>query len=608
MKKILTFAVALLASFSLWAAYPTATTTYALEDLTFTEATLTYEITGLSGDAQKLNKVLYIEVEVPCGLAQGNLYLRGTSSNTGRFATIWGNNGTERDESRKVAMKNGNSDSIPFTADDIAEVNGKYYIRFSSADNAGGYFDYKISGFSYVLAEECSSKTVVSTVESLTAVAINDYPIAAADFTTLATEHTLILEDSVYVTAPVVKFTKHTVITYDDESTKEKDEVIEKTSQQAQASMWGAMVDIAGVAYSVYTVKAASYTVTYKAGNQVLGTEVVAANGNPKEYAQYESLPLSTFEGWYKDAELTQAVASMAAEVISADVTYYAKLSKAYASSLNIEQLVLDEGKGAKIDSILIARGYAFENINELDSLNDEKPARNEPYLGLKLKTAGAFVACNIKAGDSIVVKFGNVGDDLKIGVNGDYRTLAKAEAVLLGYKATADSYMEIITTTKSTVVLKQIMINEDIAPVVLPGEGGGEETKDTDATIKSLTINGVAVEAVEGVYAYEVPADANLAQVEVVYELNSAKATADPASGFKVDVPAAGEAANTQLITVTAESGDKKEYTVSVTRASSEAIDNTDATIKAVKVIHNGQLVIIRDSKEFNVLGAQTK
>ena len=608
MKKILTFAVALLASFSLWAAYPTATTTYALQDLTFTEATLTYEITGLSGDAQKLNKVLYIEVEVPCGLAQGNLYLRGTSSNTGRFATIWGNNGTERDESRKVAMKNGNSDSIPFTADDIAEVNGKYYIRFSSADNAGGYFDYKISGFSYVLAEECSSKTIVSTVETLINAKVNGEALDPNFLSELIDTKSVEVLNA-YTTAPTVTFTKHVVITYDDESTKQSDVDVEVVAEALGSNQWTANITLNDAdTYSITMQRAASYTVTYKAGNQVLGTEVVAANGNPKEYVQYESLPLSTFEGWYKDAELTQAVASMAAEVISADVTYYAKLSKAYASSLNIEQLVLDEGKGAKIDSILIARGYAFENINELDSLNDEKTARNEPYLGLKLKTAGAFVACNIKAGDSIVVKFGNVGDDLKIGVNGDYQTLPKAEAVLLGYKATADSYMEIITTTKSTVVLKQIMINEDIAPVVLPGEGGGEETKDTDATIKSLSINGVAVEAVEGVYAYEVPADENLAQVEVVYELNSAKATADPASGFKVDVPAAGEAANTQLITVTAESGDKKEYTVSVTRASSEAIDNTDATTKTVKVIRNGQLVIIRGSKEFNVLGAQTK
>lgn len=142
MKKFFTLAAAVLASFSLWAAYPTATTTYALEDLTFTEETLTYEKTGLSGDAQKLNKVLYVQVEVPCASANGNLYLRGTASNTGRFATIWGSNGTERDEARKVAMKNGNSDAIAFTAADILEDGGKYYIRFSSADNNGSYFDY----------------------------------------------------------------------------------------------------------------------------------------------------------------------------------------------------------------------------------------------------------------------------------------------------------------------------------------------------------------------------------------------------------------------------------------------------------------------------------
>ena len=37
-------------------------------------------------------------------------------------------------------------------------------------------------------------------------------------------------------------------------------------------------------------------------------------------------------------------------------------------------------------------------------------------------------------------------------------------------------------------------------------------------------------------------------------------------------------------------------------------AIDNTDASVKAVKVIRNGQLIILRDGKEFNILGAAVK
>lgn len=40
--------------------------------------------------------------------------------------------------------------------------------------------------------------------------------------------------------------------------------------------------------------------------------------------------------------------------------------------------------------------------------------------------------------------------------------------------------------------------------------------------------------------------------------------------------------------------------------QAPTEGIDNTDAAMKAVKVVRNGQVVIIREGKTFNVLGAE--
>ena len=99
---------------------------------------------------------------------------------------------------------------------------------------------------------------------------------------------------------------------------------------------------------------------------------------------------------------------------------------------------------------------------------------------------------------------------------------------------------------------------------------------------IKSLTINGEAVEAVEGVYSYTVGASVNLAAAQVVYTLAHPKATATPASGFTVDVPNAGDPANTQVITVTAQNGDQATYTVSVTKS---AELSKDASLKALSV-----------------------
>lgn len=156
----------------------------------------------------------------------------------------------------------------------------------------------------------------------------------------------------------------------------------------------------------------------------------------------------------------------------SVTVNYSANLNKEFMTSINIEQLVLDNGKKFDIEAALNAAHIEFADINELDSLNDGKDARNEPYLGLKLKKQGAKVAGWLKAGSSIAVKFGNVGCDLKIGVNGEYQTLLKADAHQKELHRTAgdvDEYLEIIATNEKTVVLKQIMIDEEIAKVELP-------------------------------------------------------------------------------------------------------------------------------------------
>ena len=112
--------------------------------------------------------------------------------------------------------------------------------------------------------------------------------------------------------------------------------------------------------------------------------------------------------------ELTQTV----------KVGYSAIQAKQYISSINIEQLVLDNGKSYNINAALTAAHIDFANINDLDSLNDDKTKRNEPYLGLKIKAADAYVAGWLKANDTLSVKFGNVGDAIKVvGIQDDDET-----------------------------------------------------------------------------------------------------------------------------------------------------------------------------------------
>ena len=577
MKKLFTLAAAALMSIGMWAAYPTATTTYALEDLTVTEATLTYEKTGLSGDAQKLNKVLYIDVEVPCASANGNLYLRGTSSNTGRFATIWGSNGTERDEARKVAMKNGNSDAIAFTEADILEDGGKYYIRFSSADNNGSYFDYKISGFSYVLNEACVTKEVDHVDVTLGGVAVNGKALGELDMATLYGALTLNLAAE-YVEAPTVTFTVQTDTYYVGEETPStKSEGIDVVAELA-AGMWQAQYTVGEQTYTITAVKPATATVTYMDGETVLGTEIVKVGESATKHGEYEVKPLATFEGWYKDAELTQKVESMAAEVISADVTFYAKFSKAYAQSIDFEGMVINNGKSYDVKSALTAKFYDYKTIDALDSLNNSKgAARNEPYLGLKIKKNGGYLACNVLPGTTIRIKFGYVAETVLAIAGNDTMRLVPTNNKIADqvFPIMVETLVKLQTTSDKTVVIKQIMVDEPLVTWMYP-------------ISYAETENG----KVEG--------------WTIAFPDETVTLTVTPNEGYKAASVTAGNEVVVPVEDVYSFVMPGQEVTVSATFASDgTAIDNTEANVKAVKVVRNGQLFIEKNGVLFNAQGA---
>ena len=581
MKKIFTIAAALMASFSLWAAYPTNTTTYALEDLTVDEATLTYSITGLSGDAQKLNKVLYVQVEVPCASANGNLYLRGTASNTGRFATIWGSNGTARDEARKVAMKNGNSDAIAFTEADILEDGGKYYIRFSSADNSGSYFDYKISGFSYVLNEACVTKEIDHVDATLGGVAVNGEALSDTQMATLYGALTLNLAAE-YAEAPTVTFTVQTDTYYVGEETPStKSENIDVVAALNPDGKWQAQQTVGEQTYTITAVKPATVTITYMDGATVLGEEIVKVGESATKHGEYEVKPLAEFQGWYTDAELTSEADLTAA--VNADLTLYGKFVKAYAQSIDFEGMVINNGKGYAVKSALTAKSYDYKTIDALDSLNNSKgAARNEAYLGLKIKKQGGYLACNVLPGTTLRIKFGYVGDPVLAIAGNDTMRLVPTDNKLaeLTVPFMIEKLVKLQTTSDKTVVIKQIMIDEPIVTWMYPitytaGENGtiegwtiafpDEEVKVTSTPAEgyktvSLTYNGIALhdEAV-GYVTFIMPAEA----VQVAAE-------------FATDFPT--------------------------------GINNTEEALKAVKSFENGQLMIEKNGVKYNAQGAIVK
>lgn len=169
--------------------------------------------------------------------------------------------------------------------------------------------------------------------------------------------------------------------------------------------------------------------------------------------------------------ELTQSVT----------VNYSAVLAKQYLNaSLNIEQLVLDNGIHYSITDAFAAANIEYENIDALDSLNDDpsKTARNYAFLGLKMKkNVDSKMALWLAQGSTLKVRFGNVPADVTVTINGAASTIAKAnianidvtDANVYSYIATEDAYIAFTCNTNKALVIKQIMLDEEIQAVTLP-------------------------------------------------------------------------------------------------------------------------------------------
>ena len=461
-----------------------------------------------------------------------------------------------------------------FKAVMLARQIKKAIINGQQQSNLGDNQTVNILGIRVWLRE---TKTVVSTVETLTAVKVNGTAISATDLNELVQDRYVQLDEQ-YLTAPVVAFTKHTVITYDDQTTKESDTDIEVTAELVEVNnVWEASAVIANTEYRVIMQKAASYTVTYKLADEtVLGIEVVAAGGHPAEYAQYEVMPLATFNGWYDSDYLEMVDLSM--EVINSDTYYYADFDKAYAQSIDFEQMVLIQGVKYDVKSALTAKFYDYKTIDALDSLNNSKGAgRNEPYLGLKIKKNGGYLACNVLPGTTIRIKFGYVGGDVLAIAGTDTMTLTPTNNKIaeLEFPMMVEKLVKLQTTSDKTVVIKQIMVDEPLVTWMYP-------------ISYAETENG----KVEG-WAIAFPDE-------------TVTLTVTPNEGYKVASVTAGNEVVVPVEDVYSFVMPGQEVTVSATFASDgTAIDNTEANVKAVKVVRNGQLFIEKNGVLFNAQGA---
>ena len=589
MKKLFTLAAAVLASFSLWAATesnPTADVA-SNDEVSGTSYTIdgTY-VAGLGGT--KAGDMATKGIKFRLNKTAGGL------SNAVEFKVKEGYVITKidfcghvNDNSKTSTIKQVLVDGVDINAAPVDLPAKTSSASFSYTINATESFIMVFEGsgtqanIEYTITyEEAVQKEVDHVDVTLGGVAVNGEALSDTQMATLYGAQSLDLANE-YAEAPTVTFTVQTDTYYVGEETPStKSEGIDVVAEFA-AGKWQAQYTVGEKTYTITAAKPATATVTYMDGETVLGTEIVKVGESATKHGEYEVKPLAEFQGWYTDAELTSE-ADLSATV-GADMVLYGKFVKAYAQSLNIEQLVVTNGKSYGIKDALTAAGYEYSNLDALDSLNNEKgAARNEPYLGLKIKTQGGFIACNVATGSTIRVKFGYVENDVLAIAGNDTLTLTPANKTLdvLEFTAAADTYVKIQTTSGKTVVIKQIMVNEAIADVMYKityaaAENGevsgwtvaypGEEVIVTPTPAEgyktvSLTYNGIALHDEEvGYVTFTMPAEA----VQVVAQ-------------FATEFPT--------------------------------AVENTEAEVKAVKVVENGQMFILKGGVKYNAQGAIVK
>ena len=163
------------------------------------------------------------------------------------------------------------------------------------------------------------------------------------------------------------------------------------------------------------------------AGCELNETFAAATTAYTIDLPFYASMPAASAVSATKaDANASDPVVSIEGNVISivvtpesgaADkktytITVNIAAAPAASSSINIEQGVLDHGKGWGYAAALSDAHIAIVDADALDSINESKDYRNEPFLGLKFKKATSQFTIVVPASTELKVKFGSINSD----------------------------------------------------------------------------------------------------------------------------------------------------------------------------------------------------
>ena len=213
--------------------------------------------------------------------------------------------------------------------------------------------------------------------------------------------------------------------------------------------------------YAIWQDKVVKYTVKYFDGATELGSEQVNANGQPANYATYQTKALASFVGWYSDPELnTPAVPASA--TITAATNFYGKWNKTYAQTIDLAA----EAAGDKT-----AIGTFFSNHGYAATVGGSGgyDTNASGYLGYKFKNNGDEIQFNLQNGKIADLYFMYIETNFKVYVDGvetytvTNKTTSSTPLVRYIYANGADKFIRIVNNSANskTSVINKIAIHD---------------------------------------------------------------------------------------------------------------------------------------------------
>ena len=422
-------------------------------------------------------------------------------------------------------------------------------------------------GFAAIKVIRPAQKEILSTDITLSAVAVNTEPISTENLAILKADPYKLDLTSEFVEAPTVSFTKQTLITYVDATTKTKTENIEVVATKGDGK-WQAQAEINGVTYTVTAKVPAAYTVIYKDGGTELASESVKVGEHPTAEG-VESKPLYTLS-WKLDEEVVELsnVTGNADQKIILTAVWTPK----YATSLDFAAITT---AGTTEDNPIVdflASGNMI--ASNLGSSEWETSTSKSGYVGYKLKNSGATITFLAQEDKRVTITFGSIAADVTLK-KGDETVTISAQSgdgaeTVYNLDVTTDMVVAITTSSGSTVTLKSITIGE------IP-------TISDDATLKDLKVNGTTIAGFNSattIYYLTVPYGTEVANMPKITE-----ATPNHASAAAVIYPEEGPeweeeyGCYLQQVVVTAEDGTKGYYHVRTTVDAKQGVTIIKAT-----------------------------